>query len=47
MHEEITVFCDDCITNTFELDNGSDFIVIGFYTTVDNLDLFLIGDDEV
>ena len=28
MHEKITVFCDNRITNTFELDNGSDFIVI-------------------
>ena len=47
MHEKITVFFDDCITNTFELDNGSDFLVVGFNTTIDNFDLFLIRDDEV
>lgn len=47
MHEEIPVFCDNRITNTFELDNGSDFIVIGFCSTIDNLDVFLLWDDEV
>jgi hypothetical protein len=47
MHKEITVLCDDSITNTFELDNRSDWIIIGFCTTIDNLDFFLLWDDEV